>query len=159
MHPNQELLIHFYAAFARRDYAAVNACYHPDCSFHDPVFPHLKGKQVLAMWHMLCEGGKDLQVTFTNIHANDGTGQAHWEARYTFSRSGRLVHNKIDSRFTFKDGLILQHTDSFNLWQWAGMALGMPGWLLGWAPPVRSKIRNMAAGSLHKYIETHPVYK
>jgi ketosteroid isomerase-like protein len=156
---NEALLTRFYAAIARRDYAAVNACYHSECTFHDPVFPHLKGKQVLAMWHMLCEGGKDLAVTSSNIHAGNDTGQGHWEARYTFSQTGRKVVNKIDSRFTFRDGLILHHTDSFDLWQWAGMALGASGWMLGWAPPVRGKIRAMAGKALQRFIAQHPIYQ
>ena len=38
-------------------------CYHPEIHFKDEVF-NLNGKKVGAMWHMLCERGKDLEISF-----------------------------------------------------------------------------------------------
>ncbi len=60
-----QIIESFYTAFQHRDYAEMIACYHPEVHFSDPVFPNLHGKQAKAMWHMLCERGKDLQVTFS----------------------------------------------------------------------------------------------
>ena len=37
----------------------MQACYRPAPTFADEV-SSLKGKEVGAMWHMLCEGGSDL---------------------------------------------------------------------------------------------------
>ena len=76
--------------------------------------------------------------------ANDTDGSAHWEARYTFSVTGRTVHNVIDSRFTFRDGLIVTHTDTFDLWRWSRMAIGPKAVLLGWTPFVQKAIRSEA---------------
>ena len=36
---NKQLIERFYAAFGRRDGDAMAACYAPDASFSDPVFP------------------------------------------------------------------------------------------------------------------------
>ena len=93
------------------------ACYQPDATFRDPVF-EVKGGEVADMWTMLCERGRDLTLEWRDVRADDATGAAHWEPRYTFSVTGRPVHNRIDSRFTFRDGKIATHVDSFSLWRW-----------------------------------------
>ena len=152
MHPNQELLKRFYTAFQKRDHAGMAACYHPEIEFSDPVFKDLKGFKAGAMWHMLCERGKDLVIEFSDLSADDTTGRAHWEAHYTFSVTGQKVHNRIDASFEFKDGKIIRHTDDFNLTAWAGMALGLKGQLLGWAPPVQNAIRKNTLGGLDQFI-------
>ena len=131
----------------------MNACYAPDVVFSDPVFPGLRGDEARAMWQMLCERGKDLALTFDQIKADDRTGSAHWEATYTFSGSGRRVHNVIDAAFEFQAGRIVRHTDSFDLWKWAGMALGPRGQWLGWLPPVQAAIRRNARRGLEAFMK------
>jgi ketosteroid isomerase-like protein len=148
----------FYSAFQRKDWKAMQACYHDSVHFSDPVFTDLKGNAAKAMWHMLVNAGKDLELTFKNIETNELTGSCDWDAFYTFSRTGRKVHNVIHASFEFKDGKIIRHKDNFDLWRWAGMALGMPGKLLGWSPMIRAKVRNAAMQSLAKFIEAHPEY-
>ena len=155
-HPNAQLVERFYAAFARRDAESMVACYHPSTTFSDPVFTSLDAAGVKAMWRMLIERGSDLAVRASGIAADDRTGRAHWEADYTFSQTGRKVHNVIDAGFTFSDGLILRHVDRFDLWRWAGMALGAKGKLIGWLPPVQGAIRKQAAIALARYMEAHP---
>ena len=155
LHPNVALLDGFYLAFARRDGAAMAACYAPDARFTDPVFT-VRGAQVGAMWSMLCERGRDLQLEWRDIRADDATGSAHWEPRYTFSATGRPVHNVIDSAFTFKAGLIASHFDTFDLWRWSRMALGARGVLLGWSPWVRKAIQAQARGGLDAWMQRHP---
>jgi ketosteroid isomerase-like protein len=153
MHPNEQLIHNLYTAFQRRDGEAMAACYHPDATFSDPVFTNLHGAEVGNMWRMLCERGKDLQVVFSDVKADDTNGSAHWEATYSFSRSGRKVHNVIEATFKFQDGKILQHRDSFDLWRWAGMALGLPGKLLGWAPFMQATIRKNGMDGLRSYMQ------
>jgi hypothetical protein len=75
-----------------------------------------------------------------------------WEAWYTFSRTGRKVHNIIDASFEFKDGKILVHQDTFDFWRWTRQALGMPGILLGWTPFMRNKVRVTARNGLKKFM-------
>lgn len=153
-HPNQALLERFYTAFQQRDHATMGDCYHPErARFSDPVFPTLEGWKIAAMWQMLCERGTDLELTFSDLSADDNQGSAHWEARYTFGGSGRKVHNIIAASFTFQDGKIIEHVDRFNLWRWSRMALGFRGWALGWMPSVHNAIRKQAAGSLESFIQ------
>ena len=146
MHANAELIEHFYAAFARRDAAAMVACYAPDATFRDPIFD-LAGSDVGAMWTMFCERGRDLALAWRDVRADADGGAAHWEPRYTFSVTGRPVHNVIDSRFTFRDGRIATHADTFDLWRWSRMALGTKAALLGWTPFVQKAIRAEARRS------------
>ncbi len=152
MHRNAELLRSFYSAFAKRDASGMAACYHPAITFSDEVFVDLEGEQAAGMWRMLCERGKDLKIEFRDIEANDSTGRANWEAWYTFSTTGRPVHNRIDARFEFKDGKIIQHRDSFDFWAWARQALGPIGVLLGWSGFLRNRVRSQAARNLTRFL-------
>lgn len=153
MHPNEKLIQNFYACFQKRDAMGMAACYHDEVEFSDMVFIGLKGARAKAMWHMLCERGKDLSITVSDIHADAQHGRAHWEAQYTFSATGRKVHNKIDATFHFADGKIRQHRDVFDLWRWARMALGFKGIVLGWLPAIQAAIRKEALKNLETYIE------
>lgn len=100
------------------------------------------------MWAMLIARGKDLRLAVTDVTADDARGSATWEAWYTFSASGRPVHNVIRAAFEFRDGRIVRHVDRFDFWRWARQALGPTGLLLGWTPFLRAKVRATAAGSL-----------
>ena len=114
------------------------------------LFPDLDATHVRGMWRMLCERGADLQLEHSGIEADDTTGKAHWEARYTFSATGRKVHNIIDASFTFRDGKITSHKDAFDFWRWSRQALGFSGVLLGWTPLVQNKIRRVAGQQLER---------
>jgi ketosteroid isomerase-like protein len=153
MHANAELITRFYTAFQKRDAQAMVACYHPDIAFSDPVFQDLKGLRAKAMWLLLCERGKDLRIEFSNVSADDRLGAAHWEAWYTFGTTGRKVHNVIDARFEFADGLIRRHTDTFDLHRWAGQALGWSGRLLGGTAFMQAQIRSGAVKGLDAFLE------
>ena len=147
MNAQAELISSFYQAFARRDFRAMGACYHRDVHFSDPVFD-LHGDQARLMWQMLCTRGRDLEVVFRDVRAEGDRGSAHWDATYTFSATGRKVLNRIDAAFTFRDGLIVRHQDSFDFYRWARQALGLPGLLLGWSRLLRGKVRAQAAKGL-----------
>jgi limonene-1,2-epoxide hydrolase len=146
-----EVITSFYEAFGKRDAEGMVKHYADDVRFSDPVFTDLHGEQAKNMWRMLCERGKDLEVTFKDVKVDGSTGSAHWDADYTFSLTGNRVHNSIDATFKLSDGKIVEHTDSFDLWKWAGQALGMKGKLLGWAPFVQNAIRKNAAKGLAAY--------
>ncbi len=144
------LISDFYQAFHQLDAQKMTSYYHKDVIFEDPAFGILKGKQASAMWHMLCESqkGKDFIVEASDITENS----AHWEAFYTFSKTGRKVHNKIDATFEFKDGLIIKHTDNFNLHNWAKQAFGLKGWLLGKTSFFKEKLQSQTNSLLNKYM-------
>lgn len=143
-----DLLTRFYSAFSARDHATMAGCYAPNASFSDPVFVDLRGPEVGAMWRMLCLRATDLRLEFRDIRADAASGSAHWEAWYTYSGTGRPVHNIIEATFQFQDGLIASHVDRFSLARWARQALGLKGVLLGWAPPVHRAIRGQARQAL-----------
>jgi ketosteroid isomerase-like protein len=150
---HRALIERFYAAFAARDHATMAACYHEDARFSDPVFPDLRGWKIGAMWRMLCERATDLEITPSNMSAESDRGKAHWDARYTYSATGRKVLNRIDAEFRFQDGLIIEHDDRFDLYRWTRMALGPVGVLLGWSPLVKNKVRRTAGGALDSFVK------
>lgn len=153
--PTADLVARFYDALARRDGDAMAACYHPDVTFRDELFD-LHGPMAGAMWRMLCDRGTGLQVVASGISADERTGRAHWAADYTFSQTGRRVHNEVDAAFTFADGLIRTHVDRFDFGSWSRQALGLPGWLLGWTPWLRAKVSAEARRGLDAYVARHP---
>jgi uncharacterized protein len=153
MHQNAGLIRKFYTAFQARDADSMNDCYHAEITFSDPAFGTLRGQEVSSMWRMLCERGKDLEVQFGDIHVENENGGAHWEAWYTFSKTGRRVHNIIEASFVFQGGKIIRHRDMFNLWRWSSQALGTLGTILGWTPFVQSAIRKEARRGLEQFIQ------
>ncbi|MFT4621504.1 MAG: ketosteroid isomerase-like protein [Myxococcota bacterium] len=157
MHANADLLTRFYTAFQQRDHATMAAAYAEDARFSDPVFPDLRGGHIGGMWRMLCERGTDLDLTFSAVEADDTQGKAHWEATYTFSATGRKVHNVIDAAFTFRDGRIATHDDTFDLWAWTRMALGPMGMVLGWSSLVQGRVRGQAGQQLERFCDKRDI--
>lgn len=153
MHPNAQLIHDFYGALARKDGAAMAACYAPDGQFSDPAFGVLNASEVGAMWRMLTARAADLEVILSQVRADDASGAAHWDASYTFSKTGRKVVNRIDASFRFRDGKIVRHEDQFNLWRWAAMALGPAGALMGWSPPMQRAIRRQSRQALDAWLQ------
>lgn len=152
----KELIDKFYTAFTNLDAETMASCYHDDIVFHDPAFGQLKGNRAGNMWRMLCasQKDKDMTVTYNNVESNDLIGKAHWEAHYTFSKTGRKVHNLIDAEFAFKDGLIIKHTDTFNLHKWASQAMGFKGSILGGTGFFQKKLQAQTNHLLDKYEST-----
>ena len=151
----------FYDAFSNLDAEVMNSCYHNDIVFKDPAFGVLEGDRAKAMWQMLCESqkGKDFKIVFSDIEANEKEGTAYWEAFYTFSKTGRKVHNKIDAKFEFKDGQIIKHTDNFNLHKWASQAMGLKGLIIGRTGYFSSKLKTQTNYLLDKYIKEKKLSK
>ncbi|MDF3820719.1 nuclear transport factor 2 family protein [Leptospira sp. 96542] len=153
MHPNEELIQTFYQAFQSKDGNKMVSCYHPEIEFNDPAFRNLKGKEAVAMWLMLIERSQNLTIRFSNIKADDNKGTADWEADYSFSKTGRMVYNKIHAEFTFENGKIKTHKDSFSMWKWLGMAMGPVGYFLGWLPSLGNKVHKEAVTGLQMYMK------
>jgi hypothetical protein len=132
----------------------MSECYHPKVHFIDPAFGLLKGEQVSKMWEMLLIRSKgNLKIEFSNVKADESTGSANWVATYNFSRTNRNVINKIAAEFVFQDGLIIKHTDNFDVWKWSKQAFGLSGYLLGWTGFFQGKIQKQALLSLKKFQE------
>ena len=158
----EDLISKFYAAFNDVDADTMISCYHEDIIFEDPGFGVLHGERAKAMWQMLCASqkkGENFKIVASNIKANDANGSAHWEAYYNFSKTGRKVHNKIDAQFEFKDGLIINHKDDFNLHKWASQAMGIKGMLFGGMAFFKTKLHKQTSYLLDKYIEEKKLSK
>ncbi|MFY0624953.1 MAG: nuclear transport factor 2 family protein [Reichenbachiella sp.] len=150
-----KLIERFYTAFQNKKADEMISCYHQDLEFEDPAFGTLDYTQTCAMWSMLIEAGKDLEISFKNAWSENEFGGADWEAKYTFSKTGRKVHNRIDAKFLFKDNLIVGHRDHFDFYKWTRMALGGPGILLGWTNYLQKKVNTNVLNLLEKWISTH----
>lgn len=137
----------------------MQACYHQDVKFSDPVFQNLTGNEARAMWHMLIAASTDLEIKFSEAEATEKNGSCKWDAFYSFSKTGNKVHNVISATFEFENNLIINHRDTFDLWRWSKMALGLPGALLGWSPFIKQKIRKTAIRNLAKFISRNPSYQ
>jgi len=154
MTPNENTITKFYNAFANADAAQMCECYHTNVQFRDPAFGLLKGKEVCQMWKMLLERSNgNIKIEFSEVKADEYLGSARWIATYKFSKTNRNVVNVIQAHFHFKDGLIIKHTDDFDIWKWAKQALGLKGFLLGWTGFMQKKIQKQARLSLKIYIK------
>lgn len=141
----EQVATKFYDAFAKRDGATMASCYASDASFSDPVFPSLRGAQIGIMWKALCSRSKDIKITYSILSHDSQSAKVRWDAYYTFTGTGRAIHNRIVAHLTVQNGKITRHVDSFSFWRWSRQALGLTGWLLGWTPIVKNKVRRTAA--------------
>jgi ketosteroid isomerase-like protein len=152
MHSHQELITQFYTAFKHKDFKTMQESYSEDATFSDPVFTNLNTQQVRAIWEMLVKRGTDLELSFSNVESTGDTASAQWIATYTFSASKRKVINKIQAHFIIRNGKIAEHTDSFSFYRWSRQALGPVGFLLGWTPMIKNKVRKTAMKNLGLFI-------
>ncbi len=145
----------FYSAFARRDGAAMAALYSDNATFSDPAFPGLKGAEVGSMWKMLTSRSKDFRLEYKIVEVKGNVAVVDWQAWYTFSGTGRSVHNIIRGELTIQDGKIVAHLDHFDVHRWMGMAMGIKGKLLGWLPPVQKALQKKARAGLDEYMSSN----
>lgn len=154
MNDNEKLIEHFYNSFARKDYKAMQDCYADNATFSDAVFQNLNSAQVRAMWEMLITRGKDLELRFQNISADEKSGSCEWIANYTFSQTGKKVENHIKANFEFENGKIIKHLDTFDFYKWSSQALGITGTLLGWTSFLKNKVQQKAMKSLSEFMDS-----
>lgn len=144
---------HFYGAFNNLDAETMVALYHEDIVFEDPAFGVLTGDRAKNMWRMLCASQKDstFNVNVSQIKTDKNTASATWEAFYIFSKTGRKIHNTIQAEFKFKDGKIISHKDSFDLYKWSRQAFGIKGLLMGWTTFFKKKLQIQTQYLLSRY--------
>ncbi|MCW3087926.1 MAG: nuclear transport factor 2 family protein [Sediminibacterium sp.] len=155
MSPNEVTIDRFYSAFQKLDYATMQSCYHPDAVFNDPVFGLLHADETLAMWEMLCKRAKDFSLLYGDIKLLDEEyTTCRWTASYLFSKTGRRIVNKVTAHMKFKDGLIIEHTDAFDIYRWCRQAFGITGLLLGWTSFMHRRIQKQAKEGLVAFMDT-----
>ncbi|AXR60115.1 nuclear transport factor 2 family protein [Leptospira mayottensis] len=148
-----EVTKEFYEAFQKKDAAKMGLLYSDSVIFNDPVFSDLNATEARGMWQMLVARGKDLELKFGEIQSDGNTGKVTWEATYTFSKTGKKVHNVIRAELVCKDGKIVKHTDRFGFYRWSRQALGLPGLFLGFLPFLRNKVRTEARKNLDLHLK------
>tara|TARA_B110000211_G_C14072377_1_gene550508 strand:+ start:2381 stop:2854 length:474 start_codon:yes stop_codon:yes gene_type:complete len=150
---HSEIIEQFYTSFSNGNAEEMIACYHKDIVFRDPVFGTLQGEEAVKMWEMLLSKRTDsTKISFSNVKTSNDTGTANWRAEYIYGEKKRKIINIISAHFKFKDGKIIEHVDSFDLWKWSGQALGPIGVLLGWTPFIKNKIQKTVKRRLSKFI-------
>lgn len=154
--PSKQALVleKLYTCLNDKDHAGMAACYHPDAVFRDIAFTLRGRKQIHAMWHMISES--DLRASFTIRRVDGRVATVELVDDYTFSATGRRVHNVIRSDFHFVDGLIIEHLDSCSALRWGVQALGPVRGVMSWLVPGARRKGAMAA--LGKFIARHPEY-
>ena len=142
---NIEIACKLYDAFSRHDGETMSSLYTENSEFSDPVFPNLRGPEIGAMWRRLCSSGKDLKIEYKIVAEPTATSVVvQWDAYYTFSKTGRRVHNIITATLETHDGRIFNHVDSFSFWRWSRQAFGVLGIAVGWTGWFQRKVQSLA---------------
>lgn len=148
-------MIRFYEAFRAKDGNAMARCYGPEATFSDPVFPQLKGPEVGGMWKMLCNRSQDIKIDYHVKKLTPENAIVEWNAYYTFSKTGRKVHNRVSSHLQIKGDHVISHIDTFDFYAWSRQAFGLLGVILGRTRFLKNKVRKEAANSLHQFLAKH----
>ena len=152
---NADLLHRLFTGLSHHDHGEMASCYHQDAAFRDIAFDLIGKKQIHAMWHMISE--TDIRPTFHVVRADEERGVVKLVDDYTFTSTGKPVHNIIVSNFRFQGGRIIDHQDVCDARAWASMALGGPvGFFAGRFRILRSF---QARRLLRSFIAKHPEYK
>lgn len=151
MEKNKDIAQQFYDAFIQKDGMTMAACYHDQVIFEDPAFGELHGKDAGDMWNMLCANATDLRISYEVLSATPHETTVKWQAWYTFSQTGKPVHNIVTASMQFKDGKIVDHRDHFDLHRWAIQAMGWKGWMIGGMPFFRKKLQQQTHRLLLSY--------
>jgi ketosteroid isomerase-like protein len=150
---HEAVIDRLYAALGAGDGDAMAACYTDDATFEDPAFGRLEDGRGQAMWRMLTARGGEIAITLVDRKATaGGQATAHWLADYTFTDTGRKVHNDVQASFVFRDGLIAAHRDRFDLRVWGAQALGTVPGLLGYTPLLGLIVRRRTSGTLAAFM-------
>ena len=145
----EQIIIEFYKAFNNRDSASMTKFYSDEVIFKDPAFGVLKGIEAKKMWEMLCSNASDLKIECRDIKAENDTVSCTWTAFYTFSKTGRKVKNEIHAKFLFKNDLIIEHSDTFNLKKWAKQALGIKAYIFAGTNFFKNKLQKTTKSQLN----------
>lgn len=150
-----KIITKFYDAFHQLDADTMISLYGNAISFEDPAFGKLQGERAKRMWQMLCasQKGKPFKIDYHDVTETEHAGSAVWEAHYTFSKTGRPVHNIITANFRLKDGKIIEHVDDFSLHKWASQAMGFKGKLLGGTAFFKRQLQKQTNAMLDTFID------
>lgn len=143
----------FYTAFSNHNSSEMIKLYHDDVIFTDPAFGMLQGIRAKKMWEMLLANSKsDLNIQYEILDSSNEHATVSWIAKYKFGSQKRLVENHVIASLKVKQGKIVEHHDTFNIWKWSSQALGLSGRLLGWTGFMKKKVQQKTNRALDIYM-------
>lgn len=144
----------FYGALTNHNSSEMIKLYHDDVIFTDPAFGMLQGIRAKKMWEMLLANSKsDLNIQYEILDSSNEQATVSWIAKYKFGPQRRLVENHVIASLKIKQGKIVEHHDTFNMWKWSSQALGLSGRLLGWTGFMKKKVQLKTNRALDKYMK------
>lgn len=113
----QEKFIDFYKDLGRHSIDKLDAIYHPDVRFVDPVGEHRGLPQVEHYFKHLLDTTISCHFEVTTMFAEDDTAIARWQMKMCHPRIGKGKEVLLDgvSELLIQDGKIKQQTDFYDL--------------------------------------------
>lgn len=134
MDPRLQQLADFYRDFGPQSYRQVNALYHPDARFTDPVH-QLQGRLQLEQYFAdMAANLLDCQFTFTHSLMSGDQAFVRWvmRMRHPRLRRGAWIEMTGMSRLAFAGPLIIEHEDCYDLGAMVYEHLPLVGRLVRW---------------------------
>lgn len=125
----------FYDAFVVGDVKTLERCYSPTVRFKDEIFSFDDREGTIGMWRVLTDPAGGAKFTYRVVSVEGEVATVNWLADYKLF--GRPIHNDITARLVVRDGVIVEHTDSFSWASWSRQAFPL-GKLSTWRPIERT---------------------
>lgn len=154
MTPNETTIHLFFQSLEKRDYKTLQSCYGKNAVYNNPVMGLLDTDTTNAMWQLVCTCIPDIKTSYTDIQELDEEyATCLWKEQYI--NTGKLISKKNKAYFRFENGLIIEHTDGFNFYDWCKQTKGVVGWLFGWTNFMQKRIQKKERNKLIAYINTN----
>ena len=151
MNQNEATIHRFFTAYQNKEYTTMQNCYSEDAVYNNPIYGLNDTEHVKAMWEMICKTNKEESLHFENIELLDHEyATCDWSLVYYYTN--RRINNKIKSYLRLENGLIIEHTDAFDLYKWTRMAFGLTGSLIGWSNFFQKRIQKSTRKKLSEFI-------
>lgn len=154
-HTQTDIPEKLYRALNDRDYKAMWKLYSPKATYSDPAYGQLRGAEIKAMWHQLCSRNTDLEAEVLEVdNIDDRTISYTWKAYYTHAMYNGEIENVIEGEIMLDEkGHIISQHETYSLWKWFSMALGIAGKLLGWRRSMKDNLQRSVRKSLNDFME------
>jgi len=154
MTSNEKTIHQFFRALENRDYETLLSCYSNNAVYNNPIMGLLDIETAKAMWELVCTCIPDLKTNYSDIQELDEEyATCLWEEEYIYNEN--LIYIKKKAYFRFENGLIIEHTDGFNFYDWCKRINGVVGWLFGWSNFMQKRIQKKERNKLIAYINTN----
>jgi len=145
---NKNVITGLYNAYKERNPELMASFYTEDASFKDEIFGEVTGQEIPKVWEVVHSTTSNFYLYFHIVNVNKNLATVNSQLSYTFKHTGRKIDISITSIFRFENGKIRHQVDEYSLWKWASQAFGVSGFLLGWNPKFKNKIRQSAQNTI-----------